>query len=87
MGSRAVSSRELVTAFLGRRAGRRLARKGAAYLAPECVIDWPCSGERIVGRSEFANVQARYPTEGSAANCGRTPRPWIRLAAIALSVL
>jgi ketosteroid isomerase-like protein len=26
------------------------------------VIDWPCSGERIVGREDFAAVQARYPT-------------------------
>jgi limonene-1,2-epoxide hydrolase len=34
----------------------------ASYLAPDCLIDWPCSGERIVGRSDFAAVQARYPT-------------------------
>jgi limonene-1,2-epoxide hydrolase len=34
----------------------------ARHLAPECVIDWPCSGERIVGRADFAAVQARYPT-------------------------
>jgi limonene-1,2-epoxide hydrolase len=34
----------------------------AGYLSPECVIDWPCSGERIVGRSDFAAMQARYPT-------------------------
>jgi limonene-1,2-epoxide hydrolase len=34
----------------------------AAHLAPECVIDWPCSGERIVGRDDFASMQARYPT-------------------------
>ena len=63
VGSEPCRAEEVVTAFLGRHAGRRLARKGAAYLAPECVIDWPCSGERIVGRSEFANVQARYPTD------------------------
>ena len=36
--------------------------KAASYLAPDCVIDWPCSGERIVGRSDFAALQARYPT-------------------------
>jgi hypothetical protein len=36
--------------------------KAATYLAPECIIDWPCSGERIVGRSDFACMQARYPT-------------------------
>jgi limonene-1,2-epoxide hydrolase len=37
--------------------------RAASCLAPECVIDWPCSGERIVGRSDFAAVQARYPTK------------------------
>lgn len=37
--------------------------KAAGYLAPDCEIDWPCSGERIVGRSDFASVQARYPTD------------------------
>jgi limonene-1,2-epoxide hydrolase len=37
-------------------------RGAASYLAPDCVIDWPCSGERIVGRSDFAALQARYPT-------------------------
>jgi hypothetical protein len=36
--------------------------KAAGYLAPECVIDWPCSAERIVGRTDFAALQARYPT-------------------------
>ena len=36
--------------------------KAATYLAPECVIDWPCSGERIVVRSDFADMQARDPT-------------------------
>ena len=34
----------------------------ASHLAPDCVIDWPCSGERIVGRGDFAAVRARYPT-------------------------
>ncbi len=34
----------------------------ASHLAPDCVIDWPCSGERIVGPADFAAVQARYPT-------------------------
>jgi limonene-1,2-epoxide hydrolase len=36
--------------------------QAAGFLALECVIDWPCSGERIVGRTDFAAVQARYPT-------------------------
>ena len=34
----------------------------ADCLAPQCVIDWPCSGERIVGRDNFIAMQARYPT-------------------------
>lgn len=34
----------------------------AAHLAPDCVVDWPCSGERILGRANFAAVQAQYPT-------------------------
>jgi len=34
----------------------------ASHLAPDCVIDWPCSGERIVGREDFVQVQVRYPT-------------------------
>jgi ketosteroid isomerase-like protein len=32
------------------------------YLTEGCVVDWPCSGERIVGREHFAALQARYPT-------------------------
>lgn len=34
----------------------------AGHLTPDCVIDWPCSGERIVGRESFAAIQAQYPT-------------------------
>jgi limonene-1,2-epoxide hydrolase len=34
----------------------------AGHLTPDCVIDWPCSGERIIGREDFATIQARYPT-------------------------
>jgi limonene-1,2-epoxide hydrolase len=36
--------------------------RAASFLAPGCVVDWPCSGERIVGRDDFAAVQARYAT-------------------------
>jgi limonene-1,2-epoxide hydrolase len=56
-----VSSRELLSAFWAAMQANDWG-KAATYLAPECVIDWPCSGERIVGRSDFANIQARYPT-------------------------
>lgn len=34
----------------------------AAHLAEDCQVDWPCSGERIVGREDFADMQALYPT-------------------------
>ena len=56
-----VSSRELVHRFWAAMQSNKWDR-AAAYLAPDCVIDWPCSGERIVGRRDFAAVQARYPT-------------------------
>lgn len=36
--------------------------RAAGHLTRDCVIDWPCSGERIVGRENFAAIQARYPT-------------------------
>ena len=36
--------------------------RAAGHLTQDCVIDWPCSGERIVGREDFAAIQARYPT-------------------------
>lgn len=39
--------------------------RAAGHLSPECVIDWPCSGERIVGRVDFAAVQERYPSTTS----------------------
>lgn len=57
-----MSSRELVDAFWAAMQANDW-DKAASYLAPDCVIDWPCSGERIVGRSAFASVQARYPTD------------------------
>jgi limonene-1,2-epoxide hydrolase len=34
----------------------------ADVFAPEITIDWPCSGERIVGRANFVAIQERYPT-------------------------
>lgn len=36
--------------------------RAAGHLTEDCPIDWPCSGERIVGRGDFAAVQAGYPT-------------------------
>ena len=57
----AVSSRDLIQAFWAAMQANHWA-KAAGYLAPECVIDWPGSGERIVGRHDFAAMRARYPT-------------------------
>jgi limonene-1,2-epoxide hydrolase len=37
-------------------------KQAAGHLTANCVVDWPCSGERIVGRPDFAAMQARYPT-------------------------
>jgi limonene-1,2-epoxide hydrolase len=37
--------------------------RAARHLTEDCVIDWPCSGERIVGRHDFAALQAEYPTK------------------------
>ena len=34
----------------------------AGCFVPEITIDWPCSGERIVGRANFVALQERYPT-------------------------
>jgi limonene-1,2-epoxide hydrolase len=34
----------------------------AALLVEGIEVDWPCSGERIVGRAGFVTVQERYPT-------------------------
>ena len=34
----------------------------ADCFVPEITIDWPCSGERIVGRANFVALQERYPT-------------------------
>jgi limonene-1,2-epoxide hydrolase len=54
-------SRETVSAFWAAMQSNDW-DEAATHLAPECVIDWPCSGERIVGRRDFASIQARYPT-------------------------
>ena len=38
--------------------------EGAAeHLSENCVVDWPCSGERI-RREHFAEIQACYPAAG-----------------------
>jgi limonene-1,2-epoxide hydrolase len=57
-----VSGRATVEAFWAAMQENDWSR-AAAQLAPECEIDWPCSGERIVGREDFVAIQARYPTK------------------------
>ena len=56
-----MSSREVMVAFWAAMQANDW-EAAADRLTAECVIDWPCSGEQIVGRSDFAAVQARYPT-------------------------
>lgn len=56
-----MTSRDVVSGFWAAMQANEWER-AAGYLAPECVIDWPCSGEQIVGRQNFAELQARYPT-------------------------
>ena len=36
----------------------------AAHFADGFVVDWPCSGERITSRSNYAEIQRRYPAAG-----------------------
>ena len=56
-----MSSQDVISSFWSAMQANDWAR-GASHLAPECAVDWPCSGERIVGRDNFAAIQARYPT-------------------------
>ena len=34
----------------------------AGHLVEDIWVDWPCSGERIVGRANYVAVQESYPT-------------------------
>jgi limonene-1,2-epoxide hydrolase len=34
----------------------------AELLVADIEVDWPCSGERIVGRANFVAVQEEYPS-------------------------
>ena len=47
-----MSSRELLSAFWAAMQANDWNR-AASYLAPECVIDWPCSGEHIARQGEY----------------------------------
>src|ERR1043166_3948946 len=59
--ARAVSTRDIVESFWAAMQDNDW-RRAAGHLTERCVIDWPCSGERIEGRDDFAAIQARYPT-------------------------
>jgi limonene-1,2-epoxide hydrolase len=54
-------TREVVELFWSAMKSNDWAR-AASHLADDCIVDWPCSGERIIGREDFAAMQARYPT-------------------------
>ena len=36
----------------------------AAHFANGFLVDWPCSGERITSRADYAEIQRRYPAAG-----------------------
>lgn len=38
--------------------------RAAEWLAPDVIIDWPQSRERIRGRANFAALNAAYPAKG-----------------------
>src|ERR671930_23764 len=45
----------------------------AAHFADGFLVDWPCSGERITSRADYAEIQRRYPAAGGLG--GRRPPP------------
>ncbi|MEW2445968.1 nuclear transport factor 2 family protein [Streptomyces parvulus] len=50
----------VVQEFWARMQARDWAGLGA-LLADDLVVEWPVSGERIVGRADFVGVNAEYP--------------------------
>ncbi|WP_037606674.1 nuclear transport factor 2 family protein [Streptacidiphilus rugosus] len=50
-----------VVAALWRRIEARDWPGVAALLAPDAVVEWPVSGERIVGAENFVAVNSEYP--------------------------
>lgn len=58
---RRMSAREVVRSFWAAMQANDW-EAAASHLAPDCPVDWPCSGERFVGRDDFVQVQVRYPT-------------------------
>jgi len=62
-----MSSRAIVESFWAAMQDNDWSR-AAGHLTEDCWIDWPCSGERIVGRDDFVALQARYPTNSGRWN-------------------
>ncbi|MGH7639868.1 MAG: nuclear transport factor 2 family protein [Candidatus Dormibacteria bacterium] len=56
-----MSSRELITRYWAAMRANDWSL-AASFLTEGGVVDWPCSGERIVGRHDFAAIQAGYPS-------------------------
>jgi ketosteroid isomerase-like protein len=52
--------KDVVTTLWDRIAARDWAAVGA-LLAPDAVVDWPVTGERIAGRDNFVAIQREYP--------------------------
>src|SRR5918994_854317 len=40
----------------------------ADFFVEDIEVDWPCSGERIVGRADFVAVQEEYPSTSCSAS-------------------
>ena len=58
-----MSAREVLESFLAAMAANDW-DAAAAHFADGFVVDWPCSGERITSRRDYAEVQRRYPAAG-----------------------
>jgi len=61
VASTGVTARDLVVGFWGAMQANEWDR-AAACLSEDCVVEWPCSGEKILGRVDFAEMQRSYPT-------------------------
>jgi predicted ester cyclase len=57
-----VTTREVMDSFWAAMIANDWER-AAGHFTDGCVVDWPCSGERI-SAEHFAELQARYPAAG-----------------------
>jgi limonene-1,2-epoxide hydrolase len=63
MGSDAAGAREVVEAFWAAMNSNDFAA-ASLWLHEDYTLDWPQSGERITGRTDFAALNAAYPAAG-----------------------